>query len=62
MPNRIIYMGSPSFTIPVLNSLLSSPDEVVAVYTHPDREIGRGRKQATPPIKKIANEVPKLIR
>ena len=57
MPNRIIYMGSPSFTIPVLNSLLSSPDEVVAVYTHPDREIGRGRKQETPPIKKIANDI-----
>lgn len=56
MANRIIYMGSPQFTIPVLNALISSPNEIVAVYTHPDRETGRGRKRQIAPIKERAEE------
>lgn len=49
-------MGSPQFTIPVLNALIYSPHEIVAVYTHPDRGTGRGRKQQVAPIKERAQE------
>ncbi|MBU0481641.1 MAG: methionyl-tRNA formyltransferase [Proteobacteria bacterium] len=53
-PYRIIFMGTPEFAVPSLQSLLSGPDEVVAVVTQPDRPKGRGRKVAAPPVKELA--------
>lgn len=43
-PLRIIYAGTPEFAVPALQALIDSPHEVVAVYTKPDRPVGRGRK------------------
>jgi methionyl-tRNA formyltransferase len=51
---RIIFMGTPEFSVPVLKDLLSGPDQVVAVVTQPDREKGRGRKLSPPPVKILA--------
>jgi methionyl-tRNA formyltransferase len=51
---RIIFMGTPEFAVPVLKGLLTGPDQVVAVVTQPDREKGRGRKLAPPPVKTAA--------
>jgi methionyl-tRNA formyltransferase len=55
---RIVFMGSPSFVIPILSSterVASELDgEIVAVYTTPDRPAGRGRKLLAPPIKDYA--------
>ncbi|MBA2657625.1 MAG: methionyl-tRNA formyltransferase [Tatlockia sp.] len=41
---RIIFAGTPEFTLPCLNALLNSGHELLAVYTQPDRPAGRGRK------------------
>ena len=51
---RIVFMGTPQFSVPALERLIASEHEVVAVYTQPDRLAGRGRKQSLPPIKKVA--------
>ncbi len=51
---RILFMGTPDFAVPVLKSLAAGPDEVVAVVTQPDREKGRGKKLAPPPVKTAA--------
>jgi methionyl-tRNA formyltransferase len=51
---RIVFMGSPEFARPVLQRLIESEHEIVAVYTQPDRPSGRGRKPAPPPIKTLA--------
>ena len=52
---RLIFMGTPTFAIPVLASLTSLVDsEVVAVYTPPDRPAGRGRKAQPSPVKEYA--------
>ena len=52
---RLIFMGTPTFAIPVLASLASLVDsEVVAVYTPPDRPAGRGRKAQPSPVKEYA--------
>jgi methionyl-tRNA formyltransferase len=55
---RIVFMGSPSFVIPILSSterVASELDgEIVAVYTTPDRPAGRGRKLLASPIKDYA--------
>ncbi len=41
---RIIYAGTPEFSVPALKALIDSPHDVVAVYTQPDRPSGRGQK------------------
>lgn len=51
---RVIFAGTPSFSVPVLNALLASDHEVCAVLTQPDRPKGRGRKLAVSPIKEAA--------
>ncbi len=53
---RIVFMGSPEFALPSLRRLIDSEHEVVAVYTQPDRPVGRGRKLAPPPVKLLALE------
>lgn len=48
---RIIYFGTPEFSIKPLRSLLNSEHEVLAVVTQPDRKKGRGKKIALSPVK-----------
>ncbi len=56
MSLRIIFAGTPAFSLPTLQALLDSPHEVVAVYTQPDRPAGRGRRLSPSPIKQLAQE------
>ncbi len=53
---RIVYMGTPDFSVIVLEYLLLNHHDVVAVYTQPDREVGRGRALAPSPVKQKALE------
>ncbi|MDQ1362586.1 MAG: methionyl-tRNA formyltransferase [Pseudomonadota bacterium] len=51
---RIIFAGTPEFSVPPLQALIDSPHDVVAVYTQPDRPAGRGRKLTPSPVKELA--------
>lgn len=51
---RIVFMGTPEFSIPSLEALLKSGDEVVGVVTQPDRPKGRGQALTPSPIKLLA--------
>jgi methionyl-tRNA formyltransferase len=51
---RIIFAGTPEFSVPPLRALLASAHRVVAVYTQPDRPSGRGRKLVPGPVKELA--------
>ncbi|MEE9241394.1 MAG: methionyl-tRNA formyltransferase [bacterium] len=53
---RVVFLGTPEFAVPTLEAIASSPIEVAAVFTQPDRPAGRGRKLTTPPVKKRALE------
>ena len=53
---RIVYAGTPDFAVPALQALITSPHQVVAVYTQPDRPAGRGRKIVFGPVKQLAVE------
>jgi len=53
---RILFAGTPDFSVPPLRNLLKSAHEVVGVYTQPDRPAGRGRKLAPSPVKEVALE------
>jgi len=53
---RIIFAGTPDFSVAPLQTLIDSPHEVIAVYTQPDRPAGRGRKLTASPVKQVALE------
>ena len=53
---RIIFMGTPVFSVPVLQQMAQSEHRVVTVYTQPDKRVGRGRIPVSSPIKKTALE------
>ena len=54
---RIVFAGTPDFSVPPLRALLGSSHEVVAIYTQPDRPAGRGRKLVASSVKEVALEV-----
>ena len=54
---KIVFMGTPDFSIPPLLALHNSDHEVVLVITQPDRPKGRGRKLAPSPVKKMAKKL-----
>lgn len=51
---NLIFMGTPDFAIPSLNSLIKSKHSILAVVTAPDKQRGRGRKVSCTPVKEIA--------
>ena len=51
---RIVFMGTPRFAELVLEELLQSDHEVVAVVTRPDAIRGRGKKLVSSPVKACA--------
>ncbi len=51
---RIVFAGTPEFSVPVLQALLDSEHTVVGVYSQPDRPAGRGRKLRPGPVKQLA--------
>lgn len=52
---KIVFMGTPAFSVPVLEGLATAGYEIVAVVTQPDRPVGR-KKTITPPPVKVAAE------
>jgi len=55
-PLKIIFAGTPEFSVSALQALLESEHDVVGVYTQPDRPAGRGRKLTASPVKAVALE------
>ena len=51
---RIIYAGTPDFSVAALRALIASSHDVIAVYTQPDRPAGRGRDLHMSPVKQEA--------
>lgn len=51
---RLVFAGTPEFSVPCLEACRASGADVVAVYTQPDRPAGRGRKLTPSPVKEAA--------
>lgn len=47
---RVIFMGTPDFSVPVLDALVAAGHEIVAVYCQPPRPAGRGKKDRPTPV------------
>lgn len=52
---KIVFMGTPTFSVPVLDALIKNY-KVKAVVTQPDKIVGRSGKLSKPPIKILAEE------
>ena len=53
---RIVFMGTPDFSVPALVSLVDAGHEVLAVVTQPDKPKGRGKEIQMTPVKEKALE------
>ncbi len=54
MVARIVFAGTPDFSVPALDALVGAGVAPVAVFTQPDRPAGRGRRLTPPPVKRAA--------
>lgn len=54
---RVVFMGTPEFSVPVLEALVGAGHEVVAVYCQPPRPAGRGKKDRQTPVHARAAEM-----
>jgi len=53
-PLRIVFAGTPAFSVPTLRALIDAGQDLRAVYTQPDRPAGRGRRLTAGPVKEAA--------
>lgn len=51
---RIVFMGTPEFSVPVLDALVREGHQVVGVVTQPDKPKGRGKSVLMTPVKERA--------
>ncbi|MFJ7728977.1 methionyl-tRNA formyltransferase [Neobacillus sp. NPDC097160] len=48
---KIVFMGTPDFSVPVLRQIIHDGFEVIGVVTQPDRPVGRKKVLTPPPVK-----------
>ncbi len=53
---RIVFMGTPDFSVPCLQALIDDGHDVCAVYTQPDKPKGRHGILTPPPVKELAQK------
>ncbi|MCI8505235.1 MAG: methionyl-tRNA formyltransferase [Lachnospiraceae bacterium] len=51
---KLVFMGTPEFSVPALLALISGGHEVAAVVTQPDKRKGRGKEMQSTPVKEAA--------
>ncbi|WP_434724713.1 methionyl-tRNA formyltransferase [Mesorhizobium sp. RIZ17] len=58
MPLRVIFMGTPDFSVPTLRAIAEAGHEIAAVYTQPPRAAGRRGLELTPsPVQREAERL-----
>ncbi|MFO7806610.1 MAG: methionyl-tRNA formyltransferase [Paracoccaceae bacterium] len=51
---RIVFMGTPEFSVPVLEALHAAGHDIACVYSQPPRPAGRGKKERPTPVHQAA--------
>ena len=54
---KIIFWATPTFSLPILESIIKANHEILAIVTQPDKRRGRGNKILGSPIKEKAKEL-----
>lgn len=53
---KVVFMGTPDFSVPVLRQIIKDGHEVIGVVTQPDRPVGRKKVLTPPPVKAEAEK------
>ncbi|MES2450943.1 MAG: methionyl-tRNA formyltransferase [Pseudomonadota bacterium] len=59
---RIVFMGTPEFSVPVLQALADAGHDVVAAYSQPPRRAGRGKSLTPSPVQARAEALGIAVR
>ncbi|MGK7752583.1 MULTISPECIES: methionyl-tRNA formyltransferase [unclassified Roseovarius] len=59
---RLIFMGTPEFSVPALDALVAAGHEIAAVYCQPPRPAGRGKKDRPSPVQARAEALGLRVR
>ena len=59
---RLVFMGSPAFSVPALEALVAAGHEVAAVYTQAPRPAGRGQSVTRCPVHVAADRLELAVR
>jgi methionyl-tRNA formyltransferase len=62
MFKKIVFMGTPNFSVPILKSLYQNGYPTCAVYTQPPKKSMRGQKTNKSPIQKLAENLSLNVR
>jgi len=63
MPLRVVFMGTPGFSVPTLRALAGAGHDIAAVYTQPPRAAGRRGLELTPsPVQREAERLGVALR
>ena len=54
---KIVFMGTPDFSVPILEGIIAAGHEVCAVYCQPPRPAGRGKKDRSSPVQVAAERL-----
>ena len=50
MSLRIVFMGTPDFSVPMLAAIIGAGHHAVAIYSQPPRPAGRGQQARKSPV------------
>ena len=56
MPLKIVFMGTPEFSVPSLKSLISNKLDIIKIYTQPPKKSKRGQKINASPIEEFSKK------
>ena len=62
MFKKIVFMGTPDFSVPIMKSLYQNGYPICAVYTQPPKKSMRGQKINKSPIQKLSENLQLNIR
>lgn len=54
---RIVFMGTPAFSVPILQALVDAGHDIAACYTQPPRRAGRGKAMTPSPVQARAEAI-----
>ena len=54
---KLIFMGTPDFSVPILDALHAAGHDIVCVYCQPPRPAGRGKKDRPTPVHQRAQDL-----
>ncbi|SEW38352.1 methionyl-tRNA formyltransferase [Cognatiyoonia koreensis] len=59
---RVVFMGTPDFSVPILDALVAAGHDICAVYSQPPRPAGRGKKDRASPVQARAEAMGLSVR